>query len=55
VDVVFRKKKELPALPDSMFVWDRTKRSCSNVECHLGAPDGASIERTDWDQQGEAR
>jgi hypothetical protein len=50
LDIAFRKKFQDPAMPDSMFRWNPADKSCSNIECHTGPPDGASIVRTWWRQ-----
>ncbi len=49
VEVVFMRKYQRPAPPDSMFNYNRFDRSCSNIACHSGtANGGASVERTLW-------
>jgi hypothetical protein len=49
VEVSFRKKSQIPRVPDSVFVWDKARASCSNIECHSGAAfGGASAEYSLW-------
>jgi hypothetical protein len=48
-EVSFRKKFQVPRVPDSMFVWNKADASCSNIQCHSGAANGgASMEHTQW-------
>jgi hypothetical protein len=47
-EIAFRRKLQLPAVPANSFMYSRVDKSCSNIQCHEGAPLGASIELSKW-------
>jgi hypothetical protein len=49
VTVSFRKKNQVPPVPDSLFHFNSFDKSCTNIACHKGvAQGGESVERSLW-------